>query len=343
MSLPTDLKFILLVSPKFEKFQRKSDYLFNVRCPICGDSQKNKSKMRGYIYRKGNDLFYRCHNCGAGMGIGNLLKHMDGSLHREYILERYKTGEINTSNNKTHMFDIPAPRFGKVDIPTYENAERCDMLPDEHFCKKYIKARQIPEWAFKKLYFTANFKKFCDEINPSHGKEELTQDARLIIPFYDEYNSLIGVSGRALVIADYKLRYIKIKANDNIKKLIYGIDRIDTTLAVKIVEGEIDSLFLTNAIASGDSSLSITADAITAKEKILIFDNEPRNKEIVKLMSNAILDGRNIVIWPNTVEGKDINEMVLNGFSCDEIESIISNNTFRGIEAQINYNYWKKL
>jgi len=298
--------------------------------------------MRGYIYRKGNDLFYRCHNCGAGMGIGNLLKHMDGSLYREYILERYKTGEINTSNTKTQLFDIPSPRFGKVDIPTYDNAERCDKLPDAHFCKKYLRNRQIPEWAFEKLYFTANFKKFCDEVNPTHEKE-ISPDPRLIIPFYDEYNALIGVSGRALVVADYKLRYIKIKANDNVKRLIYGMDRIDSTQAVKIVEGEIDSLFLSNAIASGDSSLILTANAITAKEKILIFDNEPRNKEIVKLMSNAILDGRNIVIWPNTVEGKDINEMVMNGFSCDEIESIISNNTFKGLAAQTNFIFWKKV
>ena len=60
-------------------------------------------------------------------------------------------------------------------------------------------------------------------------------------------------------------------------------------------------------------------------------------------MDVAIKMGHNVVIWPNTVHEKDINEMVVNGISPDEIEDIISNNTFSGIEAQINFNYWKKV
>jgi hypothetical protein len=42
-------------------------------------------------------------------------------------------------------------------------------------------------------------------------------------------------------------------------------------------------------------------------------------------------------------EGKDINEMIMNGISQDEIERIISSNTFRDIEAQLKMNMWKKL
>jgi len=342
MSLSIDLKYALFLSPRFEKFQRKSDYLFNVRCPLCGDSRKNKNKMRGYIYRKDNDLFYKCHNCGAGMSIGNLIKQMDGSIYKEYTLERYKSGEINGANTRSQIFKIPSPRFGKIELPTFETAERCDSLSDKHFCKIYLTRRQIPTACHSKLYFTANYKKFCDEVYPSHDKD-ITPDARLIIPFFDEYNNLIAVSGRALVTSDERLRYVTVRTNESEDKLIYGMDRIDLTQPVKIVEGPIDSLFLKNCVASGDSSLAITSKNINANKKILIFDNEPRNREIISLMEKAIKSMNYVVIWPDEIKQKDINEMVMARISTDEIETIISNNTFYGLEAITKFVFWKKI
>ena len=97
MSLYIDLKYTTQIAHRFEKFSRKNDYLFNVRCPICGDSKKNLSKMRGFIFRKENDLFYKCHNCGQGLSLGNLIKYLDPNLYKEYILERYKSGESGQS------------------------------------------------------------------------------------------------------------------------------------------------------------------------------------------------------------------------------------------------------
>ena len=58
-------------------------------------------------------------------------------------------------------------------------------------------------------------------------------------------------------------------------------------------------------------------------------------------MDDAIKLGYNVVIWPDTMEEKDINEMVMAGFSPDEIERIISSNTFKDIEAQLKFNFWK--
>jgi hypothetical protein len=343
MSLLIDLKYTQLVSPRFEKFQRKQDYLFACRCPLCGDSKKNKSKMRGYIYRKGNDLFYKCHNCGAGTSMGNLIKQLDPALYKEYIMERYKAGEQGNANYQKPTFNIPSPKFDKVsDNVTYENAERCDKLPEEHFCIHYLKNRKIPTEFYSKLYYTDNYKLFCDEIYPSHGKE-ITADKRLVIPFYDEYNSLIAVSGRALESSDYKLRYVTVRTTDSEEKLLYGMDRVNTNKLVRIVEGPIDSLFLSNCIAAGDANLSLVAKVVTAKKKVLIYDNEPRNKDIVKMMKDSIESGHDIVIWPNTMHQKDINEMIQNGFSQGEIEDIISNNTFSGLEAQTKFVFWKKI
>ena len=74
MSLPIDTKYLRLVSSRLRNFKQKNTYLFNFSCPYCGDSQKNKSKARGYVFSKGNDLIFKCHNCGVGANVGNFLK-----------------------------------------------------------------------------------------------------------------------------------------------------------------------------------------------------------------------------------------------------------------------------
>ena len=343
MSLSIESKYIKLISSRLRNFKQKKDYLWNFSCPICGDSTKNLSKARGYVFQKGTNLFFNCHNCGVGTNLGNLIKHVDPSLHKEYVLERYKSGESGFSNFKSPSFDIPAPRFDKVAKEKhFEHAEWVSKLPSGHFCLVYCTNRRFLSIMVDTLLFTPNYKKFCDALVPNHGKE-ITADARLVIPFYDKYNTLIGVSGRALENSDYKLRYVTLRTNESQDKLIYGMDKVNTNELVKIVEGPLDSMFLTNCVGSGDSALIQTAKLIDAENKVLIFDNEPRNKEIVKLMEDAIKLGYNVVIWPDTMEQKDINEMVMSGFSPDEIERIISSNTFTGLRAQMKFISWKKI
>jgi hypothetical protein len=295
------------------------------------------------VFQKGTNLFFNCHNCGVGTNLGNLIKQVDPSLHKEYVLERYKSGESGFSNFKSPAFDIPAPRFDKVAKEKhFEHAEWVSKLPSGHFCIVYCTNRRFLSTMIDTLLFTPNYKKFCDALVPNHGKE-ITADARLVIPFYDKYNTLIGVSGRALENSDYKLRYVTLRTNESQDKLIYGMDKVNTNELVKIVEGPLDSMFLTNCVGSGDSALIQTAKLIDADQKVLIFDNEPRNKEIVKLMDDAIKLGYNVVIWPDTMEQKDINEMVMSGISPDEIERIISSNTFTGLRAQMKFISWKKI
>ena len=343
MSISIESKYIRLISSRLRNFKQKKDYLWNFSCPICGDSKKNLSKARGYVFQKGTNLFFNCHNCGVGTNLGNLIKQVDPSLHKEYVLERYKSGESGFSNFKSPSFDIPAPRFDKVAKEKhFEHAEWVSKLPSGHFCLVYCTNRRFLSIMRDSLLFTPNYKKFCDALVPNHGKE-ITADARLVIPFYDKYNTLIGVSGRALENSDYKLRYVTLRTNESQDKLIYGIDKVNTNELVKIVEGPLDSMFLTNCVGSGDSALIQTAKLIDAEKKVLIFDNEPRNKEIVKLMSDAIKLGYDVVIWPDTIEEKDINEMVMAGFSPDEIERIISSNTFTGLRAQMKFISWKKI
>ncbi len=343
MSISTDTKYIRLISSRLRNFKQKKEGLFNFSCPICGDSKKNLTKARGYAFSKGNDYFYRCHNCGVSTTLGNLLKDVDPSLYKEYVLENYKTGQTNNHQRANSILQITSPKFGKVDKQkVFEHAEWCDKLPEQHFCIAYLKARQIPKELYKMFLFTSKYKQFVDALVPNHGKV-IVDDARLVIPFYNKYNDLIAISGRALETSDKTLRYITIRTNDDENKLIYGMERVNLLEKIYLVEGPIDSLFINNCLASGDANLVLTAKEISSGDKVLIFDNEPRNKEVVKLMQNAIKLGHDVVIWPSNIKGKDINEMVLNGVTSTEIQSIISSNTFRSIQAQLKFNMWKKV
>lgn len=341
MSTYIDSKYIKLISHRLRNFKQKATNIYQASCPFCGDSKKNLTKARLFIYERKNNLFVKCHNCGISTNAGNLIKQVDSSLYKEYVLERYKAGE--SGNVKKPEFIIPSPRFDKVETQKFfEHAEWCDKLPVGHFCLEYLNKRKVPKQFYNKLLFTSHYKKFVDILIPNHGKQIL-DDARLIIPYYDKYDELIAVSGRALETSDYKLRYVTVRTNNSEEKLVYGMDRLNINEPVRIVEGPIDSLFLNNCVASGDANLNLIAETINANKKVLIYDNEPRNVQIVKMMQTSIKTGKNIVIWPDTIQYKDINEMIMSDISKDEIESIISNNTFCGLEAQTKFIFWKKI
>ena len=87
MSSYIDLKYINEISGRLSQFKKKGDYLYNFRCPHCGDSKKSKTKARAYLYRVKNDMFFKCHNCNEGQSLTNFLKFLDNKKYEEYLLE----------------------------------------------------------------------------------------------------------------------------------------------------------------------------------------------------------------------------------------------------------------
>jgi len=336
MSVYIDRSFLLRLSPKLQRFTQKNPDLYNFRCPLCGDSQKNKTKSRGYVYRKKNDYFFMCHNCGASTTFYNFLEQVDSSLLKEYALERYK--DSATANNYTKPtfdeFKTTHPVFKeKLNIPSISS------LPEGHFAKSYVIARKIPEKFHSDLYYSECFKSFIDGLGIE--KEGLVNnDKRLVIPFYDEDKNLIAFQGRSLT--ESKLRYITVKVDVDNKK-VFGMDRIDTEKKIFVVEGPIDSLFLDNAVATADSNLTSITDVYDKTKVVLVFDNEPRNKDICRMIDKAIENHYSVVIWPDMIVEKDINDMILNGFSCDELQDIIEANTFVNLRAKMEFIAWKKI
>lgn len=337
MSIYIDRTFLLRISAKLPKFTQKKTDLFNFRCPICGDSSKNKTKARGYVYAKKGNYFFMCHNCGASMSFYNFLDKVDPTLLKEYALERYKNGEDGKSNYEKPSFEIARgfPVFNeKISLPSIQS------LPEGHFAKEYVQRRKIPESFFQSLYFAEDFKDFV-EVQMKIEKEGLKEnDPRLVIPFYNEKKELVCFQGRSL--GESKLRYITVKVNENNHK-VFGLDRINLDEDVYVTEGPIDSMFLDNAIATADANLK-SADKVIDKSKlILVFDNEPRNKDICRQIEIAIEQHYRMVIWPEMIEEKDINEMILSGFTSEELQDIMEKNTFQNLRAKMEFINWKKV
>jgi transcription elongation factor Elf1 len=337
MSVYIDRKFLGHVSHKLELFKQKNSDLYNFRCPFCNDSRKNRSKARGYVYRKSNDYFYRCHNCGVSITFANFLKDIDPHSHRQYTLERYSAGASKHAPVKKPDFEElkgnAFARFAeaekKVALPTISE------LPPEHYARKYIESRKIPTEYWDEILYAEKFKTFLDEQFPDHGKEDIPDDDRIVLLYKNESGEVTNVAGRAL--GNTKMRYITVKIKD--EKKLFGLQRVQKKDRIYVVEGQFDSFFLPNCVASGDSNLCGAAEHLKAADTVLVFDNEPRNKDIVKQIGKAVDAGYSIVIYPETVEQKDINDMVLAGI---DVRALVESNIYTGLSAKLKFITWKK-
>ena len=333
MSSYIDLKFINDVSGRLSQFKKKTDYLFNFRCPHCGDSKKSKTKARAYLYRVKNDMFFKCHNCGQGQNFANFLKFVDPTLYSEYILERYKGSAPATPTPK---FDFQPVKF--KDQTILDDLKSISDLPEDHPARLYCVNRKIPEKYFDKLFLSDKFMTLVNEVKPNTYK--ITKDhPRLIIPFYDTTGKVFAFQGRAF--GKEQPKYLTIKLDEN-KQKVYGLDKVNFQKPIYITEGPIDSLFIDNCLAAGGADLFLK-NKIPNENITYIFDNEPRNKEIVKRMYKVIEQDFNVVIWPEDLQLKDVNDMIMSGLTKLELQDIISNNTYSKLSALTKLNYWKKI
>ena len=319
-----DSKYVGLVSSRLQKFKRVKADLYNFRCPICGDSQKNKNKTRGYIYSVKNNTNFKCHNCGASMSLNNFIKELDPMLHKQYTMEKFKEG--HTGKN----FVVEQPKFEFVK-PIFKRNLNLPKASEVPIASEYLTKRKLnPE----KFYFADKFKEWTNTqkvIFDTIGRDE----CRIIIPMYNENKNLIGFQGRSLV--PNPVKYITVMLDEDAPK-IYGLDQVDSSKPIYIVEGPFDSTFIQNAVAMCGSDVNI--GSFGWSNYIYVFDNEPRNREIVNRISKTIDRGDKVVIWPTSIEQKDINDIVLAGIN---VMDLLKSNIYSGLEAKIKFNNWKKV
>ena len=329
-----DSKFVGFVSPRLEKFKRIKPDLYNFRCPICGDSRKHRNKARGYIYTVKANTNFKCHNCGASMSFNNFLKQIDPALQKEYSMEKFKEGFTGRG------FVVEEPKFDKdfLKQPVFKSRILLPLCSEVHGPKKYLEDRGLDS---TKFYYAEKFKEFvnertksCDPDRPLPFQQGQPDEERIIIPLYYK-KKLIGVQGRSLGAS--LVKYITTMFLDDVPK-IYGLDEINDSKPVYIVEGPFDSTFIQNAVAMCGSDVDI--GSFDWSDYIYVYDNEPRNREIVNRISKTIDRGDKVVIWPTNIHEKDINDMVLAGH---DVQSVVECNVYSGLKAKLQFNTWKRV
>ena len=328
MSAYIDKKYINMVSPQLERFKWKSGNLANCRCPICGDSQKNKSKARGFFFPKKNDYFFKCHNCGIGHSMYRFLQFVAPALAQEYALERWRNGENGKSN-------YVKPDETAIALPKAElHLPKITSLAEDHLARQYLTARQIPH--LDRFYFSNGFGDWVRSIDPTYTT--IPNDERIVIPFVNKRGELVAAQGRCLSGSKNAIRYITVKfCKDG--RAIYGEDKLDYSKRVYAVEGPLDSVFLNNAVALAGCELAHATKLFS--DCVVVYDNEPRNTEIVKKIEEAIRGGYTVCVWADSVEEKDINDMVLAGRSPQEVQSIIDECACSGLTALARFSQWR--
>ena len=320
-----DSKYIGLVSSRLSKFKRVKANLYNFRCPICGDSQKHKNKARGYFYQVKVNTNFKCHNCGASLSFNNFLKQIDPTLHRQYTMEKFKEGFAGGNNFVVEepKFDFKKPIFKKrIDLPKASEIK---------IAREYLEKRKLDA---TKFYFAAKFKEWTNTQKQTFdtiGRDE----SRIIIPLYDTDKTLIGFQGRSL--GPNSVKYITVMLKDDAPK-IYGLDQVDSQKPIYVIEGPFDATLVKNSVAMCGSDIDLRTFGWS--DCVYVYDNEPRNREIVNRISKTIDRGYKVVIWPSSIIQKDINDMELGG---QNIMSVLELNTYSGLKAKIKFNNWKRI
>ena len=320
-----DSKYIGLVSSRLEKFKRVKADLYNFRCPICGDSKKHKNKARGYFYQVKTNTNFKCHNCGASSSLNNFLKQIDTTLHKQYVLEKFKEGHAGGRN-----FVVEEPKF-EFKKPVFKQKLNLPRASEVPIAKQYLTQRGLEPSNF---FFAAKFKEWVN--TQKYTFHAITKDeSRIIIPMHDEDRNIIGFQGRSL--GPNNVKYITVMLNEDAPK-IYGLDKIDAKKPIYILEGPFDSTFVENSVAMCGSDLDIRSFGWSSY--IWVFDNEPRNREIIERINKTIDRGDKVVIWPSSIQEKDVNDMINSGH---DVRKVIELNTYSGLQAKIKFNYWKKI
>ena len=320
-----DSKYIGLVSSRLQKFKRVKANLYNFRCPLCGDSQKHKNKARGYFYQVKTNTNYKCHNCGASLSFNNFLKQIDTTLHKQYVMEKFKEGHAGGRN-----FVVDEPKF-EFKKPVFKKKLDLPKASDIPIAREYLERRRLNP---SKFYFAQKFQEWVNTQKQTFSNI-VKDECRIIIPIYDTNSELIGFQGRSL--GPNSVKYITVMLNEEAPK-IYGLDQIKTTKPIYIVEGPFDSTLVENSVAMCGSDIDIRTFGWS--NYIWVFDNEPRNREIVNRISKTIDRGDQVVIWPQNIEQKDVNDMILRGHN---VMNVLESNTYSGLKAKIKFNYWKKI
>ena len=332
-------KYILLLSNILEGFKETSKGTFNCRCPICGDSSKNKHKKRGYWLHKNGEYKYYCHNCNATRSVENFLKEFAPNLAQEYKLEVLKEGSNGTSESDITDF-VSKPKFTALGKKPFKELKAISQLSHNHPAKIYISGRKIPSNLHYKIFYTDNGYSWAKKWLPEKFTKEFDgNDPRIVLPLLDKKGKCYGAVARSILPTAQ--RYLKMIWGDE-SGYVYGLENVKISEQVYVLEGQFDSMFIPNSIAVGSMHFDLIKEHLPGMEPVIILDNEPRNVGTVGQLMKAVERGYKVCVWPSHIQEKDVNDMVINGMDPVDIKQIIDTNTHSGLKAKLAITAWKK-
>lgn len=334
-----DQKYLGMLSAQLPLYSVKSSSPFKAvsRCPICGDSKKNPYKKRAHYYQHKDIILMKCFNCGATRSVKSLLKDLNQELKREYDLEVFAETRPTEQPGPTPI----AHTYLDPEEPNrpLKKIKKISQLPVGHPAKVYVEKRGIPSNQHFRLYYVPKFFAWTNSMIPDKFNLEKGDEPRLVMPFFDQKGNMFGYQGRSFD-PSAEVRYITIMIRGDFTK-VFGLDQVDLDRRVYVVEGPIDSLFLPNCLAMAGADVNVS---FLDKEKtVIIFDNEPRNKEIVKRMNKMVENGWTVCFWPESVREKDVNDMIKAGYTTDKLISMIESNSCRDLEARLKLGTWSRV
>jgi len=348
MSVYLDRMFIDRMAFTLLRFKWIKPNVARCRCPFCGDSRTSTIKARGYFFLSdtGDGYTFSCKNCGVGRNVYSFLEEQDQLLWKEYILERLRERGGGITQPRQQVAARPENGFmaklveaTMAYVDPLEGLPRLSSLPDDHPAVRYmVDERKFHPAMLERLFYAADFNLVARVVDKTLEETQVPHDKRIIIPFYFPDGKLKCIQGRAL---DPKaMRYITVKTADEVDK-IFGLERIDDTRVKLVFEGPFDSMFFPNAVATCDSSLT----KYTADNVIYVWDNQPRNKEVMNNIAKAVAAGFRVCIWADNCPfiGKDANEMIKNGATPREILAWIAGHTYNGLRANLELSKWRKV
>jgi hypothetical protein len=259
-------------------------------------------------------------------------------MHDQYVMERYKNGLTGkNSNTSDPEFNFKVPIFEKSKSLNKFNLPSIQELNKEHPARQYLENRKIPNECLTELYYCEKFKEWTNEQKYTFESTKY-DEPRIIIPLINK-GEIFGFQGRSLNKKS-KVKYITIILDESHPK-IFGLDKIDFSKTVYVVEGPFDSMFLDNTIAMVGADMDKMFFIHNFETKfVMVYDNERRNKEMIGRLEKSIDDNFSVVIWPQDLKYKDINDMILAGL---DVQKIVKENTFMGLEAKVKLIGWKRI
>ena len=327
---------------KVQQFKRKSHNSWNFRCPVCGDSDKSKTKARGNIYQNSKGGFsFKCFNCGESKSVQQFLKENFKELYDEYRMAIFKDRKEQEQQQRA------------IYKPATDYFDKTLLTPAEKVlaARIYLAGRMIPEDKWKYFYYCKKVGSFI-RANRGDGKYDKIKDEGefLVTPIINWITStdrevVQSVCCRNISKDPNALRYIHAKFRDDClyDQVIWGLNEIDKSRPIICCEGIFDAIFLDNAIALLTSVK--TVKGYDNCQLVYLLDNEPRNKDIVKIAEKHAHEGRTISILPSKYleYGKDINDFIKNNCSVQDIQKDILMNTYSGPRAILEIQKWRKI